>query len=110
MLHDGIDTDFDIGSITSFYMDTLGIRDNVISDRDSLGAFLDAVFNLGAVDSFIHRVSADTEGRPTSPTQMFASQVQKYGEYSDVLYGKYLDLKTSWNELTSYLSGERYEY
>ena len=49
MQHDGIDRDFDIGSIKSFYMDTLGIRDNYISDDNALCAFLDTVFNLGAV-------------------------------------------------------------
>lgn len=51
---DGADPDFDAESITSFYMDTLGIRDNYISDETSLSAFLGAVFGLGAVDSFVH--------------------------------------------------------
>ena len=66
MQHDGIDRDFDIGSIKSFYMDTLGIRDNYISDDNALCAFLDAVFNLGAVESFIHSVSADVDGKESA--------------------------------------------
>lgn len=47
-------------------MDTLGIRDNYISDDNALCAFLDAVFNLGAVESFIHSVSADADGKESA--------------------------------------------
>ena len=61
--HPGEDVDFDVASISSFYMDTLGIRDNYISDETALCAFLDAVYNLGAVDSYVHTVSADPSGR-----------------------------------------------
>jgi hypothetical protein len=72
--HDGLDIDFDAKSITSFYMDTLGIRDNYISDETSLCAFLDAVFSLGAVDSFIHNISCDQNNNVLStPSKLFGS-------------------------------------
>ena len=109
MDHDGIDRDFDVESIKSFYMDTLGIRDNYISDDNTLCAFLDAVFNLGAVDSFIHDVSADVDGK-ASPHELFGAQVEKYGNYSDDLYKSYLAVKRAWQTFTSYLSGNEYEY
>ena len=109
MRHDGIDRDFDIESIKSFYMDTLGIRDNYISDDNALCSFLDAVFNLGAVESFIHSVSADIDGN-ASPHELFGAQVEKYGSYSDDLYKSYLAVKRAWQTFTSYLSGNEYEY
>ena len=109
MERDGIDRDFDIKSITSFYMDTLGMRDNYISDENSLGAFLDAVFNLGAMESFVHDVSADING-VYSPHELFGAQVEKYGHYSDDLYAGYLGVKRAWATFMSYLSGENYEY
>jgi len=109
MRHDGIDRDFDAESIKSFYMDTLGIRDNYISDDAALCAFLDAVFNLGAVDSFVHGVSADVDGN-VSAHELFGAQVEKYGMYSDDLYGSYLAVKRAWRTFTSYLSGNEYDY
>lgn len=109
MEQDGIDRDFDLKSITSFYMDTLGIRDNYISDENSLCAFLDAVYSLGAMDSFIHTVSADPDGT-ANRHEMFGARVQKYGEYSDSLYDEYLAVKRAWETFTSYLSGDEYEY
>lgn len=110
-LHDGVDPDFDAKSITSFYMDTLGIRDNYISDENSLCAFLDAVFSLGAVDSFVHKVYADKDGAPISSGQdLFGAQVEKYGRYSDDLYRDYQNLNRVWALFTSYLSGESYDY
>lgn len=71
--HDGKDPDFDAKSIYSFYMDTLGMRDNYISDETSLSAFLDAVFSLGAMDSFVHQVSADQNGVFESPRELFGA-------------------------------------
>ena len=47
-------------------MDTLGIRDNYISDDNALCASLDAVFHRGAVESFIHSVSADADGKESA--------------------------------------------
>lgn len=109
--HDGLDQDFDAESITSFYMDTVGLRDNYISDGNSLCAFLDAVFSLGAVDSFVHAVRRDEDGTElSSPKQLFGAQVEKYGRYSDELYEDYLQLQDAWRTFSSYLSGEKYDY
>jgi hypothetical protein len=74
-------------------MDTLGIRDNYISDENTLCAFLDAVFSLGAMDSFIHTVSSDYNNELSSSTELFGAQIEKYGKYSDDLYNSYLNLK-----------------
>lgn len=109
MDHDGIDRDFDAESIKSFYMDTLGIRDNYISDDNALCAFLDAVFSLGAVDSFVHGVNADTDGN-ISAHELFGAQITKYGSYSDDLYEGYLAVRRAWQVFTSYLSGNEYDY
>lgn len=111
MEHDGQDADFDIASISSFYMDTLGMRDSYISDETSLCAFLDAVFSLGAMDSFIHNVSNDIDGRPVDlSTEMFGARVERYGDYSNKMYDRYLKIKGAWSTYMTYLSGVDYEY
>ena len=109
MSHNGIDSDFKIDAIKKFYFDTLGIRDNFISSDAALGRFLDAVFSLGATDSYVHEADRDMDAAQVQPYEMFGARMLS-GKYTDEMFDKYVELKNAWATYLFYLSDESYEY
>lgn len=62
MQHEGGNSDFSLAAIKDFYYNTLGIKDNYISDDNALYSFLNAVYSLGAMDSYIKKETRDRDG------------------------------------------------